>query len=378
MRLWRYCIAGLLYDWLVFVYWTVVPIRAEEFGASATQLALLQTASTAFYVLSSLFMGRLSDRASRSLLARAGCAGAILACLLTARAGGLAGLFLVAPAMGLAASLYWPSIQGALGAEAEPGRMERALGLFNVTWSVGKSAGFALAGWLDATRGHTATLWFAAAAALPILLFYPRDVKRRPGELLEEGHPDRDVFRTMGYVANFIAFGVGSAFQNQFYKYLDNAGLGNLWGRKTYFGIFLGIMFAAQTAVFLVLQRGRGWTYRRGRLYAAQLLIAASSVTLTLLRSDAAMLLLAPLVGIGLGFAYASSIYYSLHGPADHGKYAGLHEAVLGAGTFLVPLAGGTLADVTRDLRMPYWLAAAATLGAIALEEGLYRRRSRS
>ena len=30
---------------------------------------------------------------------------------------------------------------------------------------------------------------------------------------------------------------------------------------------------------------------------------------------------------VGLGVANASSIYYSLHGPADHGKYAGLHEA---------------------------------------------------
>ncbi len=378
MRLWRYCIAGLLYDWLAFVYWTVVPIRAEEFGATATQLALLQTASTAFYVLNSLFMGRLSDRASRSRLARAGCVGAIAACLLTAQAGSLAGLFLIAPVMGLAASFYWPSMQGALGAEADPARMERALGLFNVTWSIGKAAGFAMAGWLDATRGHTATLWIAAAVAVPIVLFYPRDVARRSGELHEAGHPDRAAYRTMGYVANFIAFGVGAAFQNQFYKYLDDAGLGNLGGRKTYFGLFLGVMFAAQTAVFLVLQRGRGWTYRRSLLYVAQGLIAAATVALTFTRSDAVMLFLAPLVGIGLGFAYASSIYYSLHGPTDHGKYAGLHEAVLGAGTVLVPLAGGALADATRDLRMPYWLAAAATLAAVGIQERVYRKRSSS
>ena len=120
MRLWRYCLAGLLYDWLAYVFWTSVPIRAEEFGATATQLALLQTASTAFYVLSSLLMGRLSDRVSPSRLARVGCLGALAACLLAGRANGLAGLFLVAPVMGLAASFFWPSMQGALGAETDP------------------------------------------------------------------------------------------------------------------------------------------------------------------------------------------------------------------------------------------------------------------
>src|SRR5204862_5350019 len=132
------------------------------------------------------------------------------------------------------------------------------------------------------------------------------------------------------------------------------------------------------TAAFVVLQRGRGWTYRRDLLYLSQLLVAAAAGALPFTRSDAILLALAPLVGIGIGFAYASSIYYSLHGPADHGKYAGLHEAVLGSGTILVPLAGGVLADLNRDLRLPYWLAGAATFVAIGIQEIVYRKRPRS
>jgi MFS family permease len=378
MRLWRYCLAGFLYDWLAFVFGTVVPIRAKEFGASATQLAILQAAQAMVYVLICLVMGRLSDRISRSWLARAGAAGAIVACLLLTRAGTLAGLLLVAPVMGLAAGVYWPGAQGAIGAEAEPARLERALGTFNVTWSIGKSLGFAMAGWLVASQGHVHTLWIAAAVAVPIILIYPRDVRSHAAVLREEGHPDRTAFRTMGYIANFVAFGVGATLQIQFFKYLDDGGLGNLWNRKTYFGILLGIIFAAQTAAFVVLQRGRGWTYRRSLLYSAQLLVASMLLAITAAKSDVLMLALAPFVGIGLGFICASSIYYSLHGPSDHGKYAGLHEAVLGAGTFLVPFAGGWLADRAGDLRMPYWLAAGVMSAAILIEEGLYRRRSTS
>ena len=119
MRLWRYCIAGFLFNWLAFVFWTVVPIRAVGFGANNTQLALLQTSSSIVYVLSSLFAGRLSDRASRSALARWSCVVGILACAATVYLNSLPLLYFVAPLMGLSGSIYWPSIQGAVGAESE-------------------------------------------------------------------------------------------------------------------------------------------------------------------------------------------------------------------------------------------------------------------
>ncbi len=378
MRLWRYCVAGLLYDWLAFVFLTVVPIRAASFQASATELALLQTANSIVYVLNSLFIGRLSDRVSRALLARVGCLGAIAACVLTLHVTSLGWLYLAVPVMGLAGSIYWPNVQGALGAESDPSRMEKAIGWFNVSWSVGKTLGFALAGWLIDRHGFGPTLWIAAAAAVPILALYPGDsrVVREAGH--EAAPSDRASFRTMSYVANFLAFGVGTTFSNQFFRYLERSGLGRMWERKTYFGIFLGTMFAAQTIAFVVLQRGRGWTYRRSFLYAAQFLAAAATIGVTLIPTDLGMLGAAAAVGLGLGFIYASSIYYSLHGPSDHGKYAGLHEAVLSAGTFLVPLAGGALADLTGDVRMPYWLAAAGTLVAVAAEEVVYRRRPSS
>ena len=378
MRLWRYCIAGLLFNWLAFVFWTVVPIRAVGFHASSTQLALLQTASTFFYVLNSIFIGRLSDRVSRALLARVACVMAIIACGLTVYIGSLNLLFLVVPIMGVPGSIYWPSVQGAVGAESGPDRLDRTIGWFNVSWSIGKTAGFVIAGWLIATQGHSLTLWLAAASAVPVLLLYPGDRKTRPEgtHAIEAGH--REAFRTIGYVANFLAFGVGSVFQNQFFKYLEGSALHLRWDSQKFFGYFLGAIYLTQTLLFVVLQRGSAWTYRRSLLYGTQILCMAAAVGVTFLTSDLAILAVGGVVGISLGFANASSIYYSLHGPADHGKYAGVHEAVLGAGTILIPLAGGAMADLSHDLRMPYWLAGGATLVALAVEEIVYRRRPSS
>lgn len=377
MRLGRYCLSGFLFNWLGFVFWTVVPIVAERHHPSATQLALLQTASSVVYVLSSLVSGGLSDRVSRSALARVGVLCGIGACAATVYINNLSLLYLAAPLMGLGGSIYWPSIQGAVGAESEPSRVERSIGWFNVSWSVGKTLGFVVAGWLAQRHGAALTLWIAVGAAAPVFFLYPGDRKHHAQGHLEPGRADTAVYRTMGYIANFMAFGAGNVFSNQFYKYAETMKLGN-GNPGTLFGLVLGAMYGTQTILFLVLQRGSAWTYRRGLLYGTQFLAGAAAVAVTFLARPEALLAAAALVGVGLGFVNASSIYYSLHGPANHGKYAGLHEAVLGAGSFLVPLAGGATADLTHDLRMPYWLAGAGTVVAIAIQETVYRRSPRS
>jgi MFS family permease len=377
MRLWRYCLAGLLFNWATFVFWTVLPVRALDFKASSTQLALLQTASSVVYVLNSLVSGGLSDRVSRSFLAKLAIGIAIAACAAAVHAGSLGALYLIVPFMGFACSVYWPSIQGALGAEAGPAGLEKALGWFNVSWSVGKTLGFVIAGWLIAALSSSGALWMAAASALPVLLLYPGDQAVRRDSAPTAAATDRAVFRTLGYVANFLAFGVGNVFLNQFLKYLRATPVAG-WTPATFFGVFLGAIYGTQTLLFVVLQRNAGWTYKRGLLYGVQMLCGGAALAVPFLTRDWALLGAGAVIGVGLGFANASSIYYSLHGPSDHGKYAGLHEAVLGAGSFLAPLAGGALADLTLDLRAPYWVAGGVTIAAIAGEEILYRRRSRS
>ncbi len=374
MRLWRYCIAAFIYDWFVFVYWTAVPVRAEALGASSTQLALLQAASTVPYVLNSLFIGALADRWSKSLLARLGCLVAAGACVATAHAPSLALLFLGAPLLGIGASIFWPPVQGGIGAESDPARMERALGLFNVMWSLGKAVGFATAGALLGQVGHVWVLWIAAASAVAVLPLYPADVRSSRPSTPHAGHEDRAVFRTLAYIANFAAFGIGTTLQNQAIKLFSKQVPHPLGGIETFLGLFLGAVFLAQTAAFAVLQRGSRWTYRRSLLYGFQALSAAALLAVTFLQEPWLLLAVAPFVGVGLGFTYASSIYYSLHGPSDHSRFAGIHEAVLGSGSFLIPLAGGVLADVSHDLRTPYWLAAGLVAVAVSAQELVYRR----
>ncbi len=379
MRLWRLCLAGLVYDWLVFVAWTLIPIRAEGMGASPTQLGLLQGASTIAYVAGCLLVGRMADRGHSRLFVLIGCLGAAVACHWVGTAPTVTLLIGAVAVMGLANSLFWPSAQGTIGAETEPGRLDRAIGLFNVMWSAGKGLGYLMAGWMTRSLGDTQVMWVAGASALPILAFYPwRKGVRANGGAAPLARPEGAVFRSMAWAANFIGYGALNTFQNQYYKYLLGAGQGDEKWAKPFFGLFLGVLIAAQTVVFILMQRNSVWAYRRRLLYAVQVLMAAATLAIPFVRGELPLLVLAPLVGIGAGFVNGSSIYYSLHGPADHSKFAGLHEAILSAGAFAVPMAGGLLADAAGDLRMPYLLSGTATLLAILLQEALYRSRPRS
>lgn len=383
MRLWRYCIAGLLFDWVLYVVWCVIPLYATDLGAGPRDLGLLQACSSLVYVAMSVVMGCVADRVSRPLLVRLGCVLMVVACLLVPRAGSLWTLLAIVPVVGLSGTFFWPSVQGAIGAEARPDMLERDIGLFNVLWSIGKSVGFLTGAALKGGLGVPHALLAAAAGAAAITLFYPlRDLHGTAGRLADRADPGlRPAFLRMSWVMNFVAFGVGATIANQYILFCRAHAIGLGVGKdpvETFFGVILFGAFAWQTATFAAARFWRGWTYRRAPLYAAQILMAAGAALLAHVTDARWLLLCTPLLGIGLGFGYVASLYYSLHATEEHGKYSGLHEAILGSGNFAMPLAAGALAGGLGDLRWPYWLCALSALAAIAVEEVIYRTMRRS
>jgi MFS family permease len=370
MRLFLYCLAGLVFDWLLYVVWTMVPLRADELHASSFQLGLLQACSSVVYVTMCILLGRLADRVPRPLFARIGCLLMIGSCLLLPFARTVGALIAMMPLLGLSGAFFWPSIQAAIGAEAPAHRLERDIGLFNVLWSVGKSLGYLSAGAMKGLHvSMSVSLLIAAAGAALVFCFYPfRDGPRAAAAARPDDHADparRLAFLRMSWIANFAVFGVGATLGSQFIKWIKSGVRLDGLDPALFFGLFLGLIFVFQTAAFIVLRMTRAWTYRAAPLFVSQILLA--TVCLAIGSSSPWLILAcAPAIGAGLGVGYASSIYYSLHTPAGHGRLSGLHEAILGAGNFLVPLAGGAIAKF--DLRLPYDLCAILCLAAVAAE----------
>src|SRR5262249_50394062 len=139
MRLWRDGLVRFLHNSLGFLFWTGGFIRRAHVRGPSPPLALLPTSASAVHLPTALFTGGLWGRRSRSALARWATVMSIAVCAASVYVRSLSLLYVMAPLLGLAGSIYWPSIQGAVGAESEPSQVERSIGWLNVSWSIGKT-----------------------------------------------------------------------------------------------------------------------------------------------------------------------------------------------------------------------------------------------
>ncbi len=409
----RYLAACFLFDGSLYLILTAVPLRAVDLRASALQLGILPLLSSGVYVLAALLAGRLSDRLPRTALARGGALLRCVVALAMTGADSVAALMAWMPALGIANALYWPAVQAAVGQLGRPERLARNLGHFNVSWSSGKMLGFLVGGILVARGGAVPTLLAAAAATAlagvilpgshpargesepkPKLKAKPEPepnpepeprpepepkAKPRPEPKPMPGPkptPERDCspsWRWIGWIANATLFGIGATLNFQYPKLMISLGL-----TGGDFGIYLGAVYLFQTLSFVVLTRWAGWHYRLAPLLMVQAITLLSLGALGWLTSRWWIWATAPGLGLGLGISYSSSIYYTLRGGTRAGRGAGIHEALLGSGTFLLPLIGGAFADLTDSLRAPYLLCCAVLLFVMAAEAHLVGRRRRS
>ena len=381
----RLVAASFAADFLQFMIFTAVPFEALRLGADPLQMGILAALSPGTYAILVLAGGRWSDRAPRLVLARASCIGLVGACLALGLADSLPRLMLSVPLIGASMSLFWPSVQASIADRSTAATLERNLGRFNFSWSIGKGAGFLLGGTLLAAIGPDGVLNVACAVAFALFFVLPWPTRRLgapPATPDPEAIPARALleasttevlamrYRPLAWIANGTAYGLAATLLYHLPRLVEHHG----WGPRTY-GIFLGLVFFTQTFVFAILTRHLdAWRFRRGRLYAPQVVLALAAWSLPFAGRER-LLLTALIAGIGLGICYFSSLYYSLHAPAARGRNAGVHEALMGTGGMLLPLAGGWAARATGTFWMPFAVAAGAMLIAVAAQEILYRTR---
>jgi MFS family permease len=372
-------------DGSLYLVLTAVPLRAIGLKATPFILGLLPVLGSGIYVLAALFFGRLSDRVSRVRMARLGAWIRVFSALGLTQAHSVVALLAWMPVLGIASGLFWPGLQAAVG-EAWPERdLGRNIGGFNISWSSGKMMGFLLGGVLMTGVGYGAVLLLAAGATALSALLLPSLPRSAPAAAragvpgVPAGSPDpedetwrtRRAWRWIGWLGNFVLFGVGATLNYQYPKLMVTLGF---TGRD--FGIYLGAVYLFQTLSFAVLRGWSGWHFRLAPLLWAQGLTCLAAGCLGWLHTRALILATAPWIGLGLGMSYSSSIYYSLYRESGRGKNTGIHEALLGTGTFLLPLVGGMLAQATRTLRAPYLLCAAVLAAAMIAELWLARGAS--
>lgn len=373
-RVLRYVAMGGVMDLTIYVALSLAPVLAERWGAEKLALGMLAACWGVSYTLNAVLGGRISDRMSRTSLMRVGLLLIILVCVLFSRATRVWQLYLGLPFVALGMGCFWPSLQAAIADESGPEDLTRHLGWFNVSWGLGKGFGVLAGGHIAEALGRRGFL-VAAAVGLVLFVLLPR-VPRGGGlgrALIRDGEerpPEvREGFRGAALVANFAAFGLATSILSHYPEW--NAKLGRTGGD---YGNVVGGIFLAQTVAFVILLRWRGWHYRVWPQILAQIGAAGGAVLLATGLPVPLLLPFLALVGFGFGSCYYAAIYYSLHSDTARGGRAGLHEAIIGTGHFVVPLLGGLFAWWSDSARAPYLVAAGVVALAVLVQGALFVR----
>ena len=132
-----------------------VPLLAIEVGGSYDDLGALRATHALTYAVGAFFLGRLADRVGYQRAMAACCLAMAVIYLGYYRVDAVDQLFGLALLTGLGLAAFWPSVQAWLGREQNRAGLRRAIGGFNMSWSLGLIVGPGVAGALYACLIYT-------------------------------------------------------------------------------------------------------------------------------------------------------------------------------------------------------------------------------
>ncbi len=262
-------------------------------------------------------------------------------------------------------SLVWPALHSWLGAEKDVSVRTRAMGAFNISWSLGLAFGALLGGWLyvvDYRLPFVAVLLLSGAAAVLIHLVPSREPHapepETPPMALDERRQSERLIPA-AWVANGMGWAMVIVTRMVFPKQLDDLVEVNalrIWfeadppalltyGAARVYGMLAFTLSTVSCVMYYVMGRTRWWHGRFSLIVALQVASAASIWALGTTHSLAIMALCFAVVGTNCGFCFFASSYYCTADPALTHKRMAINECVVGFGGFTAPFAIGYLAE---------------------------------
>ncbi len=354
----------------------ILPLWAEEFGASPTQIGVLTASYAVAQLLFAPLWGRLSDRYGRRPVILASLAGSAVAALLIGLAQALVLLFLARVLQGIAGASY--AAAQAYVADVTTARdRARGMGLIGAAFGLGFILGPAIGAVFSAVDARLPFFVAAGLAALNLAIAYRRlPESRRPGapraptprlEVVRRALSSRELgpLVWLSFVATFAFVAMETTFALFGERRFDYGAveIGALF-------TFIGVMAAVAQGLLvgrLVERFGEGRVMIAGlAATAAGLVLVAVSESLWVLLPGLAVLA----VGSGLVFATTTALISLAAGEEEQGTVLGLTASVGGAARIAGPVIGTLLfqhAGIAGPLILGAILFALCALGALRL-----------
>jgi MFS family permease len=386
---------GFLLDFAVMAAVVATPFFVfYQLGGDGRMSGYIAAAQAVTYALTSFVSSRFVARAGNSLhLAMAGVGWFMLFTLAVSffHSPLPCAILLTAGHFGLA--FAWPALHAWVGNEPDLNTRARAMGWFNIAWSTGFALSPLLAGPLYDLDYRLPFILAAIAslAVMALILSLPRErvpvvfspaPTGPPTDIHRKRHDQTsELLLPAAWCGTLIANGLAGVTRSVFPKRIDDlVGLGELrfLGENAASQIlleapatkysWLAFLLCGTTALtFWVLGNTQWWRHRFWLVVAAELLAGGAFLLLGHTRSLAVMALCFITVGMLLGLAFFSAVYYSMANTGLKHSRAAINEAAVGGGGFLGHFGFGYLAGYAGIL-VPFRLAPLFIAAAVAVQ----------
>ncbi len=261
-------------------------------------------------------------------------------------------LFPLYALFGFSISLFWPPLIGWLSLNLEGRHLGRAMGRFNLCWSVGGIISPALAGRLAEVSAKlplqvavilllaTASLILGAAIVLQRISAEDNAFveHREKAEISDTG----TLLRFPSWLGIFAAFIGGGVMLTV----LPLAGPRELQLSKGMVGILLLVRAFANTSGHFFMGRTEFWHFRFRPIPTSIFSLAFILIVLSFSRHPLVLGATLFLSGIFTATSYAISLFHGIAGSKDRAGRMAIHEALLSGGMFCGASLGGLLYDM--------------------------------
>lgn len=233
----------------------------------------------------------------------------------------------------------WPLVESYVASGRSGEGLRQAVGRFNIAWASAVAIGL----WLMAPLVKPWPLWVIAAlcvvhlACLPLVARLGERPRAHGEATVDDGIDDRSlarrlllVFRGL-LVTSFILFSALTPLLPDRLRSLDVA--------VTWQTPLTSIWMVCRLGVFGFMERWHGWHGRWRTALWSGLSLALGFVLAITATSLTSMIAGLVLFGIGFGGSYCAALYYAMAVGSSDVEAGGKHEAIIGVGYTIGPLA---------------------------------------
>ena len=190
---------------------------------------------------------------------------------------------------------------------------------------------------------------------------------------------NNDLGLPLAWIFNFSVYGIANTISSLYVKVIMayDIEIPGLVNKDSFLGVWNFFYYLSQTTCFAAGSKFvQFWEYNRKFLYFVEGVQAVCLFLLGVVHQPHTLLGLALILGTGTGLSEIASLTYSLRASDDEkGKYAGLNETIIHAGSFLFPITLGFVSDVS--FFVPYVILASVVVLSIIVQETFYRLREK-